>query len=292
MIDQAQLFTLNQVLSTGSFDKAAQALNITPSAVSQRIKALEEQLGTILIRRGQPCTGTPAGIRLARHATDVGLLETALFRDLKLEEGPLTPIRIALNADSLSTWVMPALASVQGLLYDIIVDDQDHSADWLRRGEVAAAITTYARPIQGCDAKPLGRLRYFATASPEFVDRWFPNGINMQALAAAPTLTFNQKDRLQRDWIQTETGCSINPPTHWLPSSTAFVDASLQSVGWGLNPEILIRDHLAAGRLIKLSDKPTDVPLLWQWSRLTASALNPLTEAIHKTAATLLLQPV
>ncbi|MFT7593531.1 MAG: LysR family transcriptional regulator (chromosome initiation inhibitor) [Paracoccaceae bacterium] len=140
--DPHHLAALAAVLRRGSFDAAAADLSVTPSAISQRIKALEDRVGTSLIHRGSPCTGTPAGVRLAKHAEDVGLLEAQLSRDLSLGDtsGP-GRLRIALNADSLATWFVAALAAVPDVLFDLVIDDQDHSADWLKRGEVSAAIS-------------------------------------------------------------------------------------------------------------------------------------------------------
>jgi LysR family transcriptional regulator (chromosome initiation inhibitor) len=287
-IDYPALAALAAVLRHGSFERAAAELHVTPSAVSQRIKVLEERLGTVLILRGQPCYGTEAGKRLARHVEEVSLLESALARDLG--QAPThAPIRIALNADSLATWVVPALVATEGLLFDVILDDQDHSADWLRRGEVTAAITSHTTPVQGCDAIALGSLRYLPTASPAFVARWFPDGPTPEALAKAPALTFNSKDRLQRAWAEAEVGRPVALTTHFLPSTTAFVEAALLGLGWGMNPEPLVRDHLAQGRLVALSDRPVDTPLTWQWSRLMTPALGPLTGAIRKAAARVLV---
>ena len=293
MFDPAQLAALAAVHRRGSFDLAAAELHVTASAISQRIKALEERIGTLLIRRGQPCAATPAGLRMIRHHDEVTLLERALASDLPhLAPRPAT-LRIAVNADSLATWVIPALAAVEGFLFDLVIDDQDVSQDWLKRGEVAAAITAHPGPLQGCDTLPLGRLRYRATASPAYMARWMPDGPTPQALAADPALTFSDKDRLQDLWAaslpQGQTR-HMAFPTHRLASSQAFVDASLAGLGWGMNPEALVATHLAAGRLIELfPDTPLDVPLHWQFTRLTAPALAPLTQAIRSAAATVLL---
>ena len=159
MLDPAQLAALSAVHRRGSFDLAAAELHVTPSAISQRIKALEERIGTLLIRRGQPCLATETGLRLIRHHDEIALLEHTLATDLPgLAPGPAT-LRIAVNADSLATWVIPALAATTGFLFDLVIDDQDVSQDWLRRGEVAAAITAHPGPLQGCDTLPLGSLR-------------------------------------------------------------------------------------------------------------------------------------
>ncbi|MFT4151272.1 MAG: LysR family transcriptional regulator ArgP [Paracoccaceae bacterium] len=293
MLDYPQLEALAAVHRRGSFDLAAAALGVTPSAVSQRVKALEERIGTLLIRRGQPSVATEAGLRLIRHLEEVTLLEHALARQVPgVAHGPATA-RVVVNADSLATWVIPALAGVEGLLFDIVIEDQEVSQDWLRRGEVAAAITAHPGPLQGCDTVPLGRLRYRATASPAFVSRWLASGVTAAAMARAPAITYSDKDALQADWLAQRFGRRIAHPTHRIASSQGFVDAALAGLGWGMNPEPLIAAHLDDGRLVELSpDTPLDVPLHWQFARISAQALAPLTAAIRKAAEARLLPPV
>lgn len=289
MFDYDQLQALAAILRTGSFDAAAAELHLTASAVSQRIRALEDRLGTPLVIRAQPCRATEAGARLARHVEDVQLMEASLKGDLGGQPGAAR-VRIAVNADSLATWILPALAAVPGLLYDLVIDDQDHSADWLRRGEVQAAVTAHDSAVAGCDLQPLGRLRYIATANPGFVADWFRAGVNAETLSHAPALTFNRKDRLQRDWARQIAGRPVVLPTHLLASSQGFVDAARLGLGWGMNPELLVRSDLASGRLLALvPDTPLDTPLVWQAGRLTSAAIAPLTRAIRQTAAATLL---
>lgn len=286
MLDSAQLLTLALVLRSGSFEGAARHLGVTQSAVSQRIRALEERVGAPLIIRGQPCTATETGARLARHAEDVALLESRLG----LPAAAAPQVRIAVNADSLATWVLPALARTAPMLFDLVVDDQNHSADWLRRGAVSAAITGHAAAPQGCDSTPLGAMRYVATASADYVARHFPDGVSAEALARAPALTYNSKDSLQRDWIRLATGAELAPPTHLLPSSTAFVEAACLGLGWGMNPELLVAPHLASGRLVRLGPD-LDQPLYWQVSRLTGAALSDLTRHLRSAARAQLVPP-
>jgi LysR family transcriptional regulator (chromosome initiation inhibitor) len=294
MLDYALLAALAAVIRTGSFERAAQQLHVTPSAVSQRVKLLEERLGTILVVRGVPCTGTPAGQRLCQHVEQVSLLESELRHELPgiQHAGPPVTVRIAVNADSLATWFVAAMAQTPDCLFDLVLDDQEHSADWLRRGEVLAAVTASAKPVQGCDSTPLGALRYIATASPAFVRRHFPEGLDDASLARAPRLTFNSKDRLQMQWTRQAFGTEIASPTHWLPSSQAFIDAALAGLGWGMNPERLIAGHLRDGRLVALvPDQPLDVPLFWQRSRIASSTLADITRAVLSTARAMLQQP-
>lgn len=293
MIDTKSLVALAAVLRHGSFEAAANELSVTPSAISQRVKNLEEQLGAVLIQRGHPCTATEVGARLHRHSEEIALLETALAKDLDLPNASPTPphIKIATNADSLASWLMPALAASGDVMFELISDDQEHSAEWLRRGEVQAAITSHSTAIHGSDCTPLGSLLYIASASPEFVSHWFPDGITDEAIRTAPALLFSHKDRLQKEWVHRQLGHNITTQNHKIPSARGFVDAALLGMGWGMHPDVLIKDHLAEGRLVELvPDTPLDVALFWQVNRRVALALAPLTKAIKAAAGDVLRQ--
>ena len=296
MIDYSAALAVAAIVRTGSFEKAARALSVTPSAISQRVRLLEERLGAVLIERGTPCVATEKGAWLCRHVELVGMLESDLLERLPGLGDPLSgpvTLDIAVNADSLGTWFMPAAAAFAErfkALLRIAVDDQDHTADWLRRGHVVAAVTSLSKPVAGCKVSPLGRLRYHATASPEFMARHFPDGVTAEALAAAPALTFNQKDGLQRDWARRTLGALDTGPTHWLPSSHGFVDAALLGMGWGLNPTKLVAEHLAAGRLVELVPGATlDVTLYWQVGRLVSGQFPELTREVLQAAKEALL---
>jgi LysR family transcriptional regulator (chromosome initiation inhibitor) len=230
---------------------------------------------------------TEAGQRLCQHVEQVALLESSLrgsLPGLRPEIQPVT-LRIAVNADSLATWFIPAMAETDGFLFDLVLDDQDYSADWLRRGEVVAAVTSHGESIQGCNSHPLGALRYVATASPAFMERWFAEGFTERTAGRAPCLVFNRKDRLQAIWLRQVLGTEPRPPVHWLPSSQAFVEAALAGLGWGMNPEVLIREHLRAGRLVAMRpSQPLNVPLFWQQSRIVGPLLGDVTRAVLKNA--------
>jgi LysR family transcriptional regulator (chromosome initiation inhibitor) len=293
MLDYASLAALAAVVQEGSFERAARSLNVTPSAVSQRVKSLEERLGRVLIARGTPCTATEAGRLLCRHVERVGMLEQDLRGKLPQltrsigDKGRVT-LRVAVNADSLGTWFIGAIAAfsdAEGALLDIALDDQEHTIEWLRSGDVLAAVTAHAQPVQGCNSISLGRLKYLAVASPAFVAKHFPDGVTAASLANAPTLTFNRKDTLQAQWIRRVIRKTIETPSHWLPSTQAFIDASLAGIGWGTNPECLVRTHLEAGRLVELvPGRSLHVPLYWQHTRLQVPMLNRLTTAVVKAA--------
>lgn len=297
MLDYPALHAVSAVVQTGSFEKAAGVLKVTPSAVSQRVKQLEERLGAVLIERGSPCTATEQGEWLCRHMENVGMLEGELFERLPALIDPAEPrqrttLHIATNADSLGIWFVAAASNFarrSQYLLNIAVDDQDHTAEWLRRGRVIAAVTSLEKPIPGCRRTALGALRYHATASPDFIARYFAQGVTREAISNAPALTFNQKDRLQSRWLRQTLGDDLPHPTHWLPSTQSFIEASLSGMGWGMNPTQLVREHLEAGRLVELvPDTPLDIPIYWQINRYAGDRLAALTREITTVARRLL----
>ena len=298
MLDETLLLAIAAVAREGSFERAARVLHVTPSAVSQRVRLLEERIGATLIVRGQPCIATEIGARLCRHAELISVLESELRREL-----PVLPrdsaddlhaqLRVAVNADSLGTWFVGAMEDFgreHATLLSLTLDDEDHTAEWLRRGHVLAAVTSLRAPVQGCRSRRLGALRYVATASPAFVERWFNGGITAQALSKAPSLVFDRNDRLQDHWVRRQVHRHVPLPAHRLPSTRAFLDAAAAGVGWGMNPLTLAEPYLASGDLVQLAtDSPVDVALYWQVSRLEVPVLAQLTRSVVR-AATVALQ--
>lgn len=291
MLDYPALAALAAVVREGSFERAARSLHVTPSAISQRIRLLEERVGCALVVREQPCRATETGRRLCQHIDRVRLLEQELQQALPAlagDDAARVPLPVAVNADSLATWFAPAVAAFVAtapVLMEVAVDDQDHTAAWLRSGAVLAAVTATARPPAGCSSRPLGAMRYLAAASPAFVARHFPDGVDARSLARAPSLVFNAKDELQDQWARRLCHRHVELPRHTLPSSQAFVTAALAGMGWGMHPESLIAPHLARGSLIELvPGTPLDVPLYWQQARVASVVLAGLTAEVLKGA--------
>lgn len=291
MLDYAALSALAAVVREGSFERAAQALFVTPSAVSQRIRALEERVGCALVVRGQPCRPTDAGRRLCQHVDRVRLLEQELQGTLPTlaPQGPArVALPIAVNADSLATWFAPAVAAFAAdapVLVELSVDDQDHTAAWLRNGTVLAAVTGTARPPAGFNSRPLGAMRYVAAASPAYVARHLAGGVGAVSLAHAPSLVFNAKDDLQARWVRRLCHREVELPRHAVPSAHAFVTAAVAGMGWGLHAEDLVAPLLAQGTLVELvPDTPLDVPLYWQHARAASSLIDGLSGAVVAAA--------
>lgn len=296
MFDRDHLATLVAVVDEGSLDAAARRLRITPSAVSQRLKTFEQQVGRVLVVRSRPVRATESGEALLRLARQQALLEhdAAAALGLGPDDGTGAPaaIPLAVNADSLATWILPALASVateRGLVLELHREDQARTADLLAAGTVMAAVTSRADPMPGCTVTRLGRMRYRAVAAPAFVARWFPDGPTPDALALAPVVDFDRDDELQSRFLATVTRRSIRPPRHLVPASADFAHAIVLGLGWGMLPDAQADEHRAAGRLVDLGvGRDIDVPLAWQQWNLRSPHLDALAAAVAHAAATAL----
>lgn len=296
-LDAVALRTLADVVRHGGFEAAARAQHVTPSAVSQRIRALEARVGRPLVRRTRPTSATDAGRVLIRLATQVELLSREAQAELTGVDGdvegladlPHPEITLVVNADSLATWVLPVLAQVQArhrVRFEVIREDEGHSLDVLRHGQALGAVTSDPTPVQGCRVVPLALMRYLPVASPDYLARWLPDGATADALAGAPMLAFDRKDSMQHDLLLAVTGRWLTPPTTYVPSARGHAEAARLGMGWGLLPEAWIRDDLRAGRLVRITPGRThDIALYWQHWALRSVILDDLTAALRAGAS-------
>jgi LysR family transcriptional regulator (chromosome initiation inhibitor) len=286
--------TLATVVATGSLEAAAEQLHGTPSAVSQRVKALETRLGRVLLVRSKPARPTPSGEAVVRLARQVASLEQDALAELGLGEDAAATVPLAVNADSLATWFLPALAPLagRGITFELHRDDQDHTAALLEAGTVTAAVTSRDHPVSGCRVRTLGVMRYLPVASPGFAARWFPAGVRPDELARAPLVDFDRKDRIQSDYLVAAGAGGSQPPRHLVPASSDFATAVLLGFGWALVPEPQAAAPLADGRLVGLGGQPVDVVLYWQAWNLRSPLLLQIEDAVVGAARTVLRQRV
>lgn len=281
-LDAEQLAALAAVVETGSFDGAAATLHVTPSAVSQRIKALEQRVGQVLVRRERPCTATPAGIPLLRLAAQTALLEAEALAEVGGDGGAAPRVALAVNADSMATWFVATFARLDGMLLDLRIEDQDHSARLLREGVALGAVTTERTPVPGCRVHPLGVMRYVATASAPFVERYFHDGFTARTAAVAPHVSWNRDDALQQMFLRRAFRRPVDLPTHYVPTAEGFGAAVRGGLGWGMFPESLAASDPA---LNPISTVHLDVPLYWQCWKLDSPLITRITAAVRDAAA-------
>jgi LysR family transcriptional regulator (chromosome initiation inhibitor) len=281
-----QLRTLAAIVDHGSLDAAARVVHVTPSAVSQRLRALESATGQVLLVRSRPVRPTPAGSALIRTARQVELLLADTAEELTgTAAAPARPVlEIAIGGDSLTTWALPALAAVADVGVHVRREDETRTSALLREGTVVAAVTTEARPVAGCRVLRLGAMRYRPVAPPSVAERFFPDGVTPAALARAPIVTFDYADDLQHAYVRRH-GVELHPPTHQVPSSADFFAAILLGMGWGMVPDLQSASHLATGALVELDPAGlVDVVLHWQRWALRTASLDALTDAVREAA--------
>ncbi len=299
--DSSALECLAAIIEEGGFERAAVRLSITQSAVSQRLRALEAQVGTVLIVRTRPLKATQAGKLLLKHAMQMRLLRADLDHDFQ----ELAPSRsagtreedrvpIAINADSIATWALPALdALVQsGLPLEIIADDQDFTHGWLREGQVLGCVTTLKQALRGCKVVPLGAMNYVAVASARYARAHCPDGLTRHNFRAMPFIAFNRKDDLQVEFVGKACGLKrVTLSQRYVPSSEGQVRAVLADWGVSVVPELLVAGLLRSGQLVNLSPQLSlPVSLYWHCWKLDSAVLDALTQALQRAAAPVLIQ--
>lgn len=288
VLDYRGLAALDAVVEQGSFEKAAVALSITQSAVSHRLRALEEAAGELLVVRSQPPQATARGHRLIAHYRQVLLLEAGLLADAPAP-GDLPRLAIASNADSAATWLLDALAAVltePACRVDVLLDDQDQTLRLLREGRVVGCITSSPDAVAGTSVLALGVMSYRCVATPAFARRWFPDGLTAQSVAVAPAVIYNRSDTLHARYL-VQMGLSEHVPHSYFPSSEGFVAFIKAGFGYGMAPLIQIRAELERGDLIELAPGTQfPVPLYWhRWNIQTPLTVR-LNQAIVETAST------
>ena len=302
MFDPVALECLAAIIEEGSFERAAQRLNITQSAVSQRLRSLEAQVGTVLLVRSRPLRATPAGQLLLKHTKQLRLLRAGLEMDLKdlapsssggTREGER--ISIAINADSIATWALDALSDLsrQGLPIEIIADDQDFTHEWLRSGQVLGCVTTLRQALRGCRVAPLGAMNYLAIAAPQYARKHAPAGLSAQNFRDMCFIAFNRKDDMQAEFVGRALGLKrVALKQTFVPSSEGQVRAVL--AGWGVSvvPELLVRGLLEQGRLVNVApNRLQPVALYWHCWNLQSELLDALSRALTRAAAAALHPP-
>jgi LysR family transcriptional regulator, chromosome initiation inhibitor len=286
-LDGQQLTAFAAVIEVGSFDAAAERLHVTPSAISQRIKVLEQRTGQVLVVRGKPCTATAAGVPLLRLAAQTALLESEALAEVGGGTAQVTRIVVAVNADSMSTWFTAVFGRLPDVLFDIRIEDQDHSARLPREGIAMGAVTTERTPVPGCRVHGLGVMRYVPVSGPTLAEHFLPDGFTADAVATAPSLAWNRDDALQDMLVRKAFRRAIPRSVHYVPTAEGFGAAVRAGLGWGMYPEQSAAPALADGSFVRISEAYLDVPLFWQCWKLDSPIVETVTNVVRSAAADL-----
>lgn len=292
-MDYRGLAALDAVVEQGSFERAAAVLSISQPAVSHRLRALEEASGELLVIRSQPPQATARGHRLIAHYRQVLLLEAGL-ESAAPDVAGLPDLAIAVNADSAATWLLDALAKVlaaPSCQVELLLDDQDQTLRWLREGRVVGCVTSAAEAVAGTTILALGAVSYRCVATPEFAQRWFPHGIDADAVRRAPALIYNRSDTLHTRFLK-QLGLDDDGPHNFFPSSEGFIAFIKAGLGYGMAPWIQVRPALRAGTLVELMPGlELAVPLYWHQWNIRTPLTRLLSDSIVETAHKWLVSP-
>jgi LysR family transcriptional regulator (chromosome initiation inhibitor) len=291
--DRHQLETFFVVVQIRHFGRAADILNVTRSAVSQRIIALEAAFGTpLLVRDG--ITPTPAGETLLQHIQALKLLEADTLQRIKPDRKNRTRIAIAVNADSLASWFEPVACAIakENFALELLVDDQDYTLSVLTRGEAMGCVSTESNAPTGFVARPIGAMEYECVAVADFANAHFERGLTLHNILAAPAVLFNRKDRLHAVFLENFLGFPVRGyATHFFPSPVALLMAIRAGVGYGLVPSIQAVPLINAGNLISLApDHKVAVNLYWHhWEKAPPNS-QAISELVMRHAGQILTQ--
>ena len=296
MLDYKLLEALAAVVHEGGFDKAAQYLHITQSAVSQRIKQLEDQTGQIIIARTTPPEATPAGQQMIKHFAQVKRLEGDLFDSMRLsDKEEFVTLAIGTNRDCLTTWLQEAVQEFlrkNRVVLDFRAADQEQTHQLMKNGEVIGCISVKDQPMQGCHIEYLGRMDYWIAATPAFTERWFPKGISRAYIKKAPLIYFDQKDDMHTQFFKKIMKHPPPPlPIHYVPSTKTYADFIIAGLAYGLLPDQDCMPLFQNGTLINLApEKPVQIKLYWHCWNLKSKLLESFTRHLISNAKELLPQ--
>lgn len=293
MLDYKLIEAFAQVVVEGGFERAARVLFITQSAVSQRVRLLEEKSGQILLSRTSPPQPTAAGQSLLKHYQQVKLLEAGLAAAMPAEEnqGP-THLAIGINADSLASWFLRSIQPLLqpgNLIIDLRVDDQEQTHAFLRAGEVVGCISNQAAAMSGCRVDFLGVMNYRLLATPGFIARWFADGLTLAAAEQAPAVIFNRHDRLHHGFLERHLGLPSQLPAHNIPAPEPFLQVIAEGCAYGMVPDWQSAGLREAGQLREiLPDSVFPVELYWHCWNLASLPLQRFSAQLVRGARRLL----
>lgn len=164
MIDQRRLEVLLAFANHGTMAAAAQALFLSPSAISQQMQALEREVGTSLVeRRGRRLVLTTAGDTLARFASEIGAISESALATMRAFSGTYRGAVHLSAFPSFAGAILPeSIARLREAFpeLDVLVSDLEpyESVRALREGAVDLAVIDDLNPadLTGLDVVDIG----------------------------------------------------------------------------------------------------------------------------------------
>jgi LysR family transcriptional regulator, glycine cleavage system transcriptional activator len=224
----------------GNFSRAASELGITPTAVSQRMRALESELGVKLFKRhGPKLTTTDRAKALGQRIEQaLSLMRTAVDECRRVKQ----PLRVTCAPTFAARWLVPRLATYHAVAgADAITLDNSQAV--LPAGSFDVAIRNGVGPWPSCSASKL----MAEQRTPMFSPKWGPRRLTVKTLLAMPLIP----DPGWSEWFKL-AGIANPKPTFVAtryPNYELEAQAAVQGIGAALLSPILFADLLAQGVL-------------------------------------------
>ena len=260
--DYPALEALDLIVSSGTFEAAAKLLNITQSAISQRIKQLERQYGQkLLLRKASPVL-TLTGEKLLIHYRRVKSLEREWSQTFLSEELSARNLRISVNRDSLATWLPKSLGKLiqKGpVTCEFFTMDESRTQELLFNGQVDACISTLNFQKSSFVKRSLGSMSYRCQVSER---AYHAKGNRRErVLSEMPFVLFDQDDKLYESFFSKKKTPRL---FHQVPDSSGFFSFIKLGYGYSLIPDLQVSSTV---KLVNLFPKQLiKVPLyLYYW---------------------------
>jgi LysR family transcriptional regulator, chromosome initiation inhibitor len=292
MFDYRQLEALSVLAREGTFLKASKRLGLSQPAVSERIRLLEQAVGSPLIIRSVPVQPTHQGQRLINHFYEVSLMESSVVDTLGMnhdatESLPIIPV--AVNFDSLATWFIPAVSPLleqRKCIFQFQSLDQRLTIEELKAGRVVACVSSVKTAPGGCVSEFLGHLNYICVSSPDFLKRYFAKGPALRDLIAAPSVVYGKDDYMHDEFLRRHFKKEHAAPSYmFVPHLNAMRETILSGYAYGLLPEISVTQDLRVGTLKEVTPgKRLVTELYWHSTDIRTPILTSLRTAIKEYA--------
>ena len=233
----------------GSFQEAAAALHVTPSAVSRQIKGLEDELGVVLFHR------LHRGVRVTEEGEAyLGEVQAALARIAKatirlVGEESVTRLRLSVLPSFAGNWLLPRLGDFERRHPHIAVEMRATTeyADF-ERDDVDVAIRFGTGPWAGLHSQPLLDLTFFPVCGPSIADQLR----DPSDLAAHRLLHESHVPDAWSQWLAAAGVAGLaGAEARNFDNAQLLLDAAIAGQGVALSTEVLADRPLREGRLVR-----------------------------------------
>jgi DNA-binding transcriptional LysR family regulator len=284
MLDFKSIETFLWVVKLGSFRSAAQRLNTTQPAISQRIAQLEREMGVRLLNRDhRVASPTPSGRQMLVYAEKLIGLRAEMMTEICESSAVRGVLRLGVAETIVHTWFPQLVKSVNelypNLSLEIEVDITTNLTARLLAQEIELGLVVGPLSAAGVQSLVLRDYDIGFLASPAL--GLSKAALTRRDLARYPMITFPRKTR-PYEAVRGVFDRPDLPPIrlHASASLATVIHMAVEGLGIAVIPAAIVADELADGRLQLLDTDVKLPPLTFSASWLSS----PDTVAIERVA--------